>query len=147
MSLWSRQMRFLKTYWTLFSPYIPTEESFKLTALSKNSGVLHPHPPWTADSSPLLNLQNSPPFFISDPTPDCSLLVCSCLFYFTAGKILGRGRERGAWHLSPVPFLSSCCSLSLDYPIFKNYNVLSNTQALNLGTTFDFWLPPQPHSI
>lgn len=74
-------------------------------------------------------------------------LLSTHLFCFTASKVLGSGRERGARDLSPDPFHSSCYSLSLDYPIFKNYNVLSNTQAHNLGTIFDFWLPSHQHSI
>lgn len=90
--------------------------------------------PELRDPSRLLNLLNSLPFFISVSTPDWSHLFC-----FTASKVLGGGTERGARDLSPVPFHSSCYSLCLDYPIFKNYNVLSN-RAQNQGTLFGFWL-------
>lgn len=93
------------------SAYIAIEEGLQWLqfSLSKNS-VLHPHSLWTVGP------------FTTFEFAEFHVILCFCLnlwmlsthlFCFTASKVLGSNRERGAWNLSAVPFPFSCYSFSL----------------------------------
>lgn len=84
--------------------------------------ALHPHHPWTM--GPFTTFE----FAEFHCIPHFSLLFC-----FTASKVLGSNRKRGAWDLSAVPFPSSCYS-SLVHSMCENSSVLSTNQAHN-----NFW--------
>lgn len=90
------------------------------------------------DSSWLSNFLNSLPFFLSVSTADCSLLISSALLPVKSLAMAGKKVHK---ILSPVPFHSSCHSLCLDYPIFKNCNVLSNTELKTQEHSLIFGFP------
>lgn len=107
----------------------------------QNLWVLHPHRPWTVGPFTTFEFAelHSILHFCLNPR-----MLSTHLFCFTASKVLGSNRERGAWDLSPVPFHSSCYPLSLLHSICKNNSVLSSNQA-HSNLWFSTYITPREH--